>query len=75
MLVKDLSGQRFGKWTVIDRTSKTDAKGRIYWIARCECGTIAVIRGDNLRLGRSLACTWCSNRGSGRKSNVITQGA
>lgn len=41
--VIDLTGQRFGRWTAISRSS--DKK----WICRCDCGTVKAVFIGNLR--------------------------
>lgn len=47
MPVKDLSGQKFGRLTVLNR-DLTKKGGAAYWICQCDCGTIKSIRGTNL---------------------------
>lgn len=45
--VKDLSGMRFEKLTVLERD--VNKKGNMtYWICRCDCGNIKSIRRDKL---------------------------
>lgn len=34
---KDLTGQKFGKLTVIELTRK-DSDGKYIWLCECECG-------------------------------------
>lgn len=76
MKAKEMAEQRFGKWQVLGRDeNRHEPKGRVFWIVRCECGTIASVRGDQLRFGASTACCFCSNRGSGSKRNIIRRGA
>lgn len=51
----DLTGQKFGRWTVIKKVENlksNDAK----WLCKCECGTIREVLGKNLRNGRSSSC-------------------
>lgn len=52
--VIDLTGQRFGKLTVVERAESK--KGRTYWHCRCDCGKEIDIEGGNLRGGRSRSC-------------------
>lgn len=47
MPVKDLSGQKFGRLTVLNR-DLTKKGGAAYWICQCDCGTVKSIRGTNL---------------------------
>jgi hypothetical protein len=58
--VKDLTGQQFGKWTVLHEDSHPS--GRPYWLCRCECGNERSIRGTRLRAGKSLCCGCRRNR-------------
>lgn len=50
---KDLSGQKIGRWTVIevDKTKKST-----YWICKCECGKISSVSRSSLIDGRSTSC-------------------
>ena len=52
----DLTGQRFGKLTVVSRTSST-GKGA-FWNVKCDCGTTKVVRADRLnqQLVKSCGC-------------------
>ena len=60
---EDLSGRRFGRWTVIERA------GTYYWPNKeerefscplwrcvCDCGTEGIVMGTNLRSGNSKSC-------------------
>lgn len=58
-LVKDITGRRFGSWVVIGKAKRTDSKRRVFWICVCECGRFGVVRGDNLRRGKSEGCKKC----------------
>lgn len=54
----DLTGQRFGKYTVIGR-DETKPKGKtckVYWICLCDCGNKKSVRGDHLKSGKILSC-------------------
>lgn len=51
---KDITNQRFGRWTVISRADNLGTRAR--WLCRCDCGTERVIRGDCLRRNVSLSC-------------------
>jgi hypothetical protein len=44
----DISGERFGKLTVIERDMSKHG-GAAYWICKCDCGNTKSIRGSNLR--------------------------
>lgn len=55
----DLSGQRFGRWTVIcrgkDKVSESGSK-KITWHCVCDCGNEADVAASNLRSGKSISC-------------------
>jgi len=51
----DLTGQRFGRLTVLDRASN-DAGGRARWRVRCDCGEERTVWGQALRRGGTRSC-------------------
>ena len=53
--LKDMTGQKFGLWTVIKR-SPIKSRDGAYWICKCECGTVRDVKGGWLRSGRSSSC-------------------
>lgn len=52
----DLTGQKFGKLTVIGVDNKRDLNGNIYWKCKCDCGNITVVNGRSLRTGGTKSC-------------------
>lgn len=52
---QDLTGQRFGRWTVI-RRAKQDKHYNTWWDCVCDCGTTRMILGGRLRNGNSRDC-------------------
>jgi len=55
----DLTGQRFGRWTVIERAvlPKRDSSGAVNgWLCECDCGTRRVVLARNLVSGSSRSC-------------------
>lgn len=60
--MKDLSGMKFGKRTVLERAyDKNKSKGA-RWLCQCECGVQRVVFGRNLRNGASKSCGCSNNR-------------
>ncbi len=53
----DLTGKKFGKWTVISKYCYKNKK--TYWLCKCECGAQSVVDGDSLRRGKSTGCIKC----------------
>lgn len=63
----DLTGNRYGKWTVIKRV------GKLKCLCKCDCGTEKEVLISNLRGGRSLSCG-CDSRNNliGKKIGKLT---
>lgn len=55
-MVKDLLGQKFGKWTVLNRNPVNYQKKEARWDCVCECGTKHTITGRVLARGGSKSC-------------------
>lgn len=54
----DLTGQRLGKLTVLQRAKEASAK-RTYWLCKCDCGNETLVEGGNLRSGHTKSCGHC----------------
>lgn len=52
--MKDITGQKFGRWTAIRPTGTH--RGAVIWLVRCDCGTEKEVLGINLRYGGSKSC-------------------
>lgn len=52
---KDMSGQRFGRLTVIGRAGSTATKFAT-WRCLCDCGNICIVAGTNMRKGSAKSC-------------------
>lgn len=52
---EDLTGQKFGKLTVIKKDDRQDKK-HTFFICECECGNIISARSDQLKSGRTKTC-------------------
>ena len=63
-----LTGQRFGRLTVLEEEPQRDPRGRVKWVCRCDCGSIVSVAGADLRSGNTKSCG-CLRRGR-RKINV-----
>ncbi len=53
--VIDLTGQKFGKLTVI-RMDDSDKWGKLMWLCKCECGNEKTIQGNRLKVGKTQSC-------------------
>lgn len=53
----DLTGQKFGEWTVDAKDPAPSVASRsTYWLVTCSCGTESSIRSNELLSGRSVRC-------------------
>ena len=62
----DLTGQRFGRLTVLWRASN-DPNGLTRWVCECECGLPAIVRGQDLRRGRQVSCGCWKDENTARR--------
>ena len=51
---QDLTGQRFGRLTVLERAE--DKGNMTRWLCRCDCGKETVVYASNLRRGYTASC-------------------
>lgn len=66
MKKRDLTGQRFGRLTVLADAGRKD--GRAVWLCRCDCGHHTTVRSSNLIQGRATSCG-CWRREAPSKHN------
>ncbi len=55
MIPDDLIGKKFGRWTVIAKSSIKQQR-HICWVCKCDCGTIKIKSGAALKAKQSLSC-------------------
>lgn len=63
----DLSGKRFGRLVVIDKSGKKT--GKQYWNCICDCGKTVTVRADSLTSYKTQSCG-CLQRDNVRKSKI-----
>lgn len=55
-VLKDLTGQTFGRLTVLDRYPVNHSHGNARWVVECSCGTIQISRSCHLLNGHATSC-------------------
>lgn len=56
-VVDDLTGQKFGKLTVLERDfSRPSNNDGAFWRCKCECGNETIVLGKNLKQHNCLSC-------------------
>lgn len=68
MKLIDLTGQKFGKLTVVERAGNTN-HGAAKWCCVCECGNETVVIGDELRKGNTRSCGCLRKKKASVKAN------
>lgn len=69
--IKDITGKKFGRWTVIglaERPIGCKSKA-IFWLCRCDCGTERTVRGADLVAEKSYSCG-CYNVDRAREAHT-----
>lgn len=62
--VVDLTGQRFGRLTVIKRADdyiELSGRHRVRWLCKCDCGNYCVTSADRLKSGKTRSCRCLSS--------------
>lgn len=68
----DLSGQRFGRLTVLERAGR-DKRGQTLWLCKCDCGNESIIRSSNLKRGISTSCGCFRNEKTSQRRKIHGQ--
>ena len=55
MSTQNLEGRTFGRLLVLSYERK-DERSQSYWLCRCVCGTMKVVRGNRLLGGLTKSC-------------------
>lgn len=55
MKLLDLTGQRFGRFLVVGKES-TGRRNAVIWKCKCDCGSVKLVAGTNLKSGHSKSC-------------------
>lgn len=58
----DLTGQKFGKLTVIKRANDI-GDGRVKWLCQCDCGNTIIVQSNNLKNGHTSSCGCLCSKG------------
>lgn len=53
---RDLTGQRFGRLTVLEKTDQRNYKGSVLWLCHCDCGNDVTHSEDALMHNRIKSC-------------------
>ena len=68
---KDLTGKKFGKWTVLKELNERYSNGHLLWLCQCECGAIRKIDRSSLIGGNSKSCGCDQHNRRNKPSNNL----
>lgn len=54
-MIKDLTGKRFGRLTVLESSGKS-SNGKYQWNCKCDCGNYIIVKGNSLTTGHTKSC-------------------
>lgn len=66
--ILDLTGQKYGRLTVVKEVERNGYTRR--WLCKCECGNETIVTQPNLRNGHTTSCG-CVQREKTSKSNTV----
>lgn len=69
----DLTGQKFGRLTVLQEYPKRNNSGGVQWVCQCECGNQIIVNSDNLRRNHTKSCG-CQKKISAQKRFIDLTG-
>ena len=52
----DLTGQHFGKLTVLNRATSNSKSGNVMWVCRCDCENVVTVIGSHLLNHHTTSC-------------------
>lgn len=65
----NLTGQKYGKLTVLQRSSPVGEK--IRWLCKCDCGCVIEVNGSNLKSGHTTSCGCIHSKGELKISQLL----
>jgi hypothetical protein len=66
----DLTGQVFGRLTVLRLSEERDRYRELLWLCKCTCGNETLVRASSLRSGATRSCG-CLRQESAKARNAI----
>ena len=70
--LKDITGRKFGKLTVIKRIGSDERTKSALWLCNCECGNQTIASGVELRYGRVNSCGCIKSKNESAICNYLS---
>ena len=71
--LKDLTGQRFGKLTVIKKSFNRSPSGKLKWLCKCDCGNIKEFIGEDLYQNKISSCGCLKSKGENKILKILNE--
>ena len=70
----DIKGQHFGHLTVLERAG-VDKNRKVLWKCQCDCDakTIIIIRGSDLKTGKTISCGCIKSKGEEKIAKLLKE--
>ena len=68
---KDLTGQRFGKLTVLSLEKRDNINNRTYWKCKCDCGREKIATSADLIQEHSKSCGCLKSKGESKIKDIL----
>ena len=65
------AGDRYGKLTLLEKTSRKNANGCYYWKCQCDCGTVKEI--DSSHWGKTISCGCIKSKGETKIRSILLE--
>lgn len=49
-------GEKYGRWTTLERTLERSSNGSVMWLCKCDCGNEKLVKAQSLSQGVSKSC-------------------
>lgn len=69
--IKDLTGQVFGKLTVLQLSATRTSGGGAKWICKCECGNLKEVSSKSLQSGDTMSCGCIISKGEYKIKQIL----
>lgn len=69
--IKDLTGQKFGKLTVLKLADERTNAGGAKWVCKCECGNFKEVSGKALQCGDTMSCGCLVSKGEYKIKQIL----
>lgn len=69
--IKDLTGQTFGKLTVLQLSETRTSSGGAKWICQCECGNLKEASSKSLQCGDTMSCGCMVSKGEYKIKQIL----